>query len=159
MALTTVRGETPIVTAPVDPLMVIAATVEVPLYTVKRGARLVDCAAKVQKALVMETVACEVPLRFTSKAGVPAALVVSRMKVLLAAAVVDVMSVGRFRVVPSHDKMVVLFALIETALAADALTKLKPDVPPAKVSVEALPSVPKVASPEHDLKVLPAIAI
>ena len=53
-------------------------------------------------------------------AGVPTLLVVSKIKVLLAAAVVDVISVGRLRVVPSHDKKVVLFALIVTTLLLEA---------------------------------------
>ena len=56
----------------------------------------------------------------------------------------------------------VSFTPIETALAAEALTKLKPDVPPTKVSVESLPEVPKVTLPEHVkgvLKVLPAAAM
>ena len=97
-----------------------------------------------------------------TKAGVPATLVVSRMKVLLAAPVVEVISVGKLRVVPSQLRTLVLFALIETTLAAEALRKLKPDVPPAKVSVDWLPAVPQVTSPEQasdEAKVPPALAM
>ena len=103
----------------------------------------------------------EVPRHFMTKAGVPATLVVSRMKVLLAAPVVEVISVGRLRVVPSRLRMLMLFALIKTTLLLDALRKLKPDVPPAKVSVDWLPAVPQVTSPEQasdEAKVLPAVA-
>jgi len=105
---------------------------------------------------------CAVPRHFITKAGVPTEFVDSRMKVLLAAAVVDVMSVGTLSVVPSHDRTVTLLAFIDTALAADALRKLYPEVPPTRVSVDALPAVPHVTSPEHvsgEDRVLPAEAM
>ena len=102
------------------------------------------------------------PRHFITKAGVPTAFVDSRTKVLLAAAVVEVMSAGRFRSVPLHEKTATLFALIETVLSAAALRKLYPEVPPTKVSVDALPAVPHVTSPEHvsgEDRVLPAEAM
>ena len=105
---------------------------------------------------------CTVPRLFITKAGVPTAFVDSRMKVLLAASVVEVMSVGRLSVVPLHEKTATLLALIETVLSAAALRKLYPEVPPNRVSVEALPAVPHVTSPEHvsgEDRVLPAKAM
>jgi hypothetical protein len=67
---------------------------------------------------------CTVPLHFITKAGVPNTLVVSSMKVLVVAAVVEVISVGRFKVAPSQERKLVLLALRDTTLAAEALRVL-----------------------------------
>jgi len=56
-----------------------------------------------------------------TNAGVPVKLVVSRVKVLVVAPVVEMMSVGSRKVVPSQERKFVLLAFIVTVLAAEAL--------------------------------------
>ena len=147
------------VTAPVLPEMVRAVIVLVPLKTVKRGARLVLCAAKVQKEFVMKMFDCAVPRHLITKLGVPDRLVVSKMNVRLTALVVEVMSVGRLSVVPSQEKQRVLLAVMESTLPEDACTELALE-PLAKLSAAALPVVPKVRLPWHvseEFKVEPPV--